>query len=124
MKLAFASSDGIVVNQHFGHTPYFWIIEINEEKGDWSVLERRENQPPCRFGEHDEGSLKSSAELIKDCRAIFVVKAGNYVQNLLQQQYGMQVLEIKGFIRELMEGYIIYLKKVHYFEKRNKGMEL
>ncbi len=121
MKLAFASSDGVVVNQHFGHTPAFWIVEINEENEEWRILEKRENVPSCHCGEHDENTVKSSAELIGDCRAVFVVKAGNYVHTLLQQN-GLQVLEIKGYIREVTEGYIIYLKKVHYFEKKRNGI--
>lgn len=122
MKLAFASSDGVVVNQHFGHTPCFWIIELNEENGEWDLLEKRVNDPPCKFGEHDEGALNGSVDLIRDCRAVFAVKVGNYAQTLLQRS-GLQVLEIKGYIREITEGYIIYLKKIRYFEKINKGME-
>ncbi len=119
MKLAFASSDGVVVNQHFGHTPAFWIIEINEENGEWRLIEKRENSPSCSTGEHDDASVQGSMDLIRDCQAVFAVKAGNYVHSLSRRQ-GLQVLEIKGFINDVTESYVTYLTKTHYFEKKQK----
>lgn len=116
MKIAFASNDGIVINQHFGHTPAFWIAEIKEENEEWCMEGKRDNFPSCKYGEHDENSIRSSIELISDCKAVFVVQAGNYVQHLLQQN-GIQVLEIKGLIDEVINSYIAYLRKVHYFDK-------
>lgn len=119
MKLAFASNDGIVVNQHFGHTPAFWIIEINEETKAWRLIGKRVNSPSCSCGEHDESVVKSSVDLISDCHAVFAVQAGNYVHSYLQQ-IGLKLIEVKGFIKDVTEGYIIYLNKVHYFEKKAK----
>ncbi len=116
MKLAFASKDGIVVNQHFGHTPAFWIVEINEESKEWYIIGKRENTPSCHGGVHDDSSIHASVDLIGDCHAVFVVQAGNYVHSYLQQR-GLQLIEIKGLIQELTEGYLLYLKKHRYFEK-------
>ena len=42
-KIAFASSDGKVVNQHFGRTKQFLIVEIDGK--DYKYIETRVNEP-------------------------------------------------------------------------------
>ena len=39
-RIAVASTDGIVVNQHFGHAERFHIIELNAETGKYSFIEK------------------------------------------------------------------------------------
>ena len=110
MRVAFATKDGKFISQHFGHTPAFCIVEIDEQSYTWRVLERRENTPPCSRGRHDDDALLKSVQALADCSALFAVKVGPYAKTALQQQ-NMQVLEVTGFIEDALEGYIIYLKK-------------
>jgi predicted Fe-Mo cluster-binding NifX family protein len=60
MKLAFASNDGAFVSQHFGHSRKFVIANIDETTFDYSFVEVRENDAPCRQGEHDEAKFENS----------------------------------------------------------------
>ncbi|MDR1193245.1 MAG: hypothetical protein LBK98_03610, partial [Peptococcaceae bacterium] len=110
MKIAFASSDGIMVAQHFGRARRFAIIVIDESDYSWDFLEIRENDAPCGFGEHDEEKLSRSVGLIADCKALFAVKAGEYARARLNAA-GVRVLEKPGYIKDLTGEYIRYLKR-------------
>jgi len=110
MKVAFASNDGVFVSQHFGHCRQFVIADIDEGTFRYSIVEVRENEAPCNFGEHDNTKLENSISLISDCKVLFAVKAGNFVKGRLQTK-GISVLEKPGFIEDLLEEYIRYLKR-------------
>lgn len=73
-KVAFASNDGKVVNQHFGRTKKFLIFEV--DGNDTKFLELRENIPPCQGYEHLEEEMLRAVNLISDCKAVFVSKIG------------------------------------------------
>lgn len=110
MKAAFASNDGVYVSQHFGHAQKFVIVEIDDITHERRYLETRENDSPCRLGEHDDDKLEKSIRLVADCKALFCVMAGNYAQVRLGS-IGVQVLEKHGFIEDLLDDYIKYLKR-------------
>ena len=38
-RVAVASTDGIIINQHFGHTELFHIIELNTDTLDYQFIE-------------------------------------------------------------------------------------
>jgi len=110
MKIAFASNDGIYVSQHFGHARRFLIVEIDDVTHARRYLETRENDSPCKYGDHDEEKFNRSVELVADCKALFCVKAGSYAQVRLGRM-GVQVIEKHGFIGELLDDYIRYLRR-------------
>jgi nitrogen fixation protein NifB len=110
MRLAFAANDGKFVSQHFGHALRFIVVDIEESDYSWHFVETRENSAPCEMGEHDHEKLEKSVASLSDCQVLFAAKAGNYAQTRLQQA-GIQVLEKPGFIEELIDGYIKFLKR-------------
>lgn len=73
-KIAFASSDGKVVNQHFGRTKQFLIVEVDDK--EYKYVETRFNEPSCQEFQHTEDALSKSIELISDCKAVFVARIG------------------------------------------------
>ncbi|HOQ07637.1 MAG TPA: radical SAM protein [Clostridiales bacterium] len=110
MKIAFASNDGVYVSQHFGHARKFVIVELDDITHARRCLETRENDSPCTLGEHDEEKFERSVMLVADCKALFCAKAGNYAHVRLSR-VGVQVIERHGFIEELLEDYVRYLKR-------------
>ena len=110
MRIAFASNDGVFVAQHFGHARRFVIAEIDEKTYDYAIIDIRENDPPCRVGEHDEVKFENTVGLISDCRVLFAVKVGNLAKSRLQLA-GVSVLEKPGFIEDLLQEYIRYLRR-------------
>lgn len=74
-KVAVASSDFRVVNQHFGRAGEFLIFQHLQE-GGFQFLEKRETKPLCSGGEHNEGQLERTVVLLADCRAVLVSQIG------------------------------------------------
>lgn len=110
MRVAFASNDAVFVSQHFGHARKFVIADIDEETHEYTIAEIRENEAPCTLGEHDDEKFEKSVQLISDCRVLFAVKAGEFAKSRLQLS-GVSVLEKPGFIEDLLNEYIRYLKR-------------
>lgn len=101
-KAAFASSDGKVVNQHFGHARQFYIVEIYKDKKEWKYVETRENIPSCNNGEHSNNTLESSCSLISDCDELYVAKIG-YGALAALAKYNVEVYEAPYVIEDIIE---------------------
>jgi nitrogen fixation protein NifX len=80
-RVAVASSDGKVVNRHFGHTDRFLIFESHGE--GFTFIEARDNAPVCNGGTHDDDALTRAAEIISDCSYLIAVKVGAQAAGVL-----------------------------------------
>ncbi|WP_459480753.1 NifB/NifX family molybdenum-iron cluster-binding protein [Clostridium saccharoperbutylacetonicum] len=100
-KVAFASSDGKVVNQHFGRAKQFLIVEIDKDNKKSKYVETRINDPSCQDFQHTEDALKKSIDLIADCKAIFVARIG---QGALAQVEAKSIkgIEAPYFIEDIL----------------------
>jgi len=99
-KIAFASSDGKVVNQHFGRAKQFHIVEIGEN--EYKFIESRENIPPCDEFGHSDDALANAIQVISDCKAVFVSQIGPGAAELLEQN-GIQPVEAPDEIEKILE---------------------
>ena len=81
VKIAVASSDGKLVNAHFGRAGLFRIYEL--EEGGWEFREERANLPACVGQEHSDDALERTAELIADCRGVVVEQVGSGAVDVL-----------------------------------------
>ena len=111
LKLAIASSDGKMINQHFGKARKFIVIESDGEK--IKVLEVRENKPACgslEYGGHEDNVLDKSISLIGDCDAVLCSRiGGGATEGLLGR--GIEPVEAPGFIEENVLAYTRYRLK-------------
>ncbi len=112
-KIAVASSDGKVVNQHFGRSKQFLIFEVNDS-GKFSFIELRQGIAPCQFGEHDENDMQKAIEVIADCNAVLVSQIGPRAENALYAKK-IKAFTFASFIDSALEKLISY-------EQRNKGI--
>ena len=85
-RIAIASTDGIVVNQHFGRADRFHIVEITPETGKYNFLESRAVLPFCHGGEHDDNAFDTILETLNDVQAILVSKIGDGASDYLEQK--------------------------------------
>ena len=111
LKMAIASSDGKVINQHFGKARRFIIIESDGE--EIKVLEVRENSPACgslEYGGHADEALNSSVSLINDCDAVLCSRVGGGAAEELFSR-GIEPVEATGFIEESALAYARYRLK-------------
>lgn len=74
IKVAIASSDGKVINAHFGRTPQFLIFQLTE-KG-YSFIEVRKNLPSCSNLDEPKGSMEDTIQLISDCQYVISSQIG------------------------------------------------
>lgn len=108
-KVAVASSDGKVVNRHFGHTKQFLVFDIEGDK--FNFLELRENFPPCTGQEHHDDRLAGAVDLVADCRAVLVSQIGPGAAELLVSR-GIQPYVLPEFIEDALNQ-LISLKKIN-----------
>ena len=99
-KIAIASSDGKFVNQHFGTTQQFLVVEL-EDDGSYKFLETRKNKPACGVEGHDS-SIYDSIDLISDCDGVLVSQIGPGASQYLLNN-GIQPLIMPGFIDEILD---------------------
>jgi predicted Fe-Mo cluster-binding NifX family protein len=72
LKIAVASTDGKVIDLHFGDANRFLIYEIKDGEGKFQVIREK---TPMALNEHSERWI-SSIDLINDCKAVLCSKIG------------------------------------------------
>lgn len=109
MRIAVASSDGIVINTHFGWANTFYIYECQGESIQFK--EKRIGNPFCHFGEHEEKDLLDAVELLKDCDKVYVLQIGLGAEEALLAK-GIQPVIARGLIEEVLKGHESARKEV------------
>jgi len=137
VKIAVGSSDGIVIDQHFGSGRKFYIFEFLEE-GNSKLIEIREVQTEvkdsvsatcsddenigcdsstnsgcgssCHSGGHDELGLIEKINAISDCQVVLVNAVGKRAEKLLIKS-GISAFEAKGSIEKAFLKLFIYYKR-------------
>lgn len=107
-KIAIASSDGKVVNQHFGRADRFHIVQVDEHN-EYQLVEIRNRPPICQGGNHDEVSLEENANALSDCSYVIVSRIGAVAENVLNQR-GIAVYTIPDLIDEAITRLISYIQ--------------
>ena len=114
INVAAASSDGTVIDTHFGHAKRFLIYRISDT--DVKYLEEREVDPIssycniCQGGDRKElDAFERTAEILKDCKAIVVSKIG-YEASYYLENLGFEIYE--GFIP--LNKAILQLKDIYF----------
>lgn len=105
-KVAAASSDGIVINRHFGRADTFYIYEV-AEAGNYRFLETRTVTPVCNGGNHSDKELRENISKFKDCKYILVSRIGMGAANIVEQS-GITPMELPGMMEESLDKLITY----------------
>lgn len=74
-RIAIASADGKIVNEHFGRASRFLILESLND-GTFAFIEARETESACGGKSHSEESLERNAALLSDCEYVLVSQIG------------------------------------------------
>lgn len=114
-KIAVASTDGIVVNQHFGRADKFLIIEAGDG-GNYKFIEIRTVEPVCSLGEHDDKKLAESLKMIRDCKYLLVSKIGTGASSKAEQ-LGITPMEIPDMIENSIRKVISFEQIQNLFER-------
>ena len=101
-RTAIASTDGIVVNQHFGHAEKFHIIEIDSETGKYYFSGTRDVERVCQGHYHNDFSFDKVVDVLKDVHAVLVAKIGQGASSQLESR-GLTVYEAPFPVEPLIE---------------------
>jgi nitrogen fixation protein NifX len=110
IRVAAATSDGKVINQHFGAARQFVILDIGETETTY-VETRKTNSPGNQEG-HNDDLLLNFVLLLSDCKLVLVSKVGPSAKSYLARQ-GIEVIEC----RELIDDAARKLQKSKYILK-------
>lgn len=102
MRVAVVSSDGKVINQHFGKASRFLIFEVGD--GKIQFIEERKNTPLCGSAEdgHADNALSRTITLISDCQAMLCARVGGGAEEGLRNS-GIIPIEAPYFIHEALK---------------------
>lgn len=113
IRIAIASSDGIVVNNHFGKAKTFYIYQVTNK--EVALLEQRQVEPVCDGGNHDEERLRENLKILSDCDYLLVSRIGEGARRTASSM-GIASFEIPGMIEQSIEQLIKYIKIQKMFE--------
>ncbi len=118
--IAIASSDGLNVDRHFGHSEAFYIVEV-DESGSYETKEKRELKSPCQHGSHDEDALLNAAKSLADCRYVLCEAIGPGAAAKLAT-VGVSAFETDESIEVAVKQVIRYDRRAHGLERKEKAL--
>lgn len=98
-KIAITSTDGMLVNQRFGHCERFLLCEVDEETGQWKQIEEVEIPMSEGEGNHHEQRFKGIALKLEGVRFLLTERIGPKPHRILLQK-GITALETSGQLSE------------------------
>ncbi len=100
IKAAVGSTDGKVVNCHFGKADRFLIFDLTRD--GFKYIETRKLPPCCSLGEHEDNAFENAAGLLSDCKIIIISKIGVPAAEFLTG-CGFEVYEAPFSIHSVLE---------------------
>jgi predicted Fe-Mo cluster-binding NifX family protein len=97
-RLAFASTDGKYIDQHFGSARIFQIFEVSS--AGYRLVDSRQTEGYCRG--HCEGGFAHLLEALADCSGIFVSRIGEGAAAFMIQ-HGKRVFEASGPVDDVIK---------------------
>jgi predicted Fe-Mo cluster-binding NifX family protein len=104
--IAVATSDGIVVNRHFGKAEQFLVLALDAEN-QIHRLEMRSVNPVCAGGTHEDDRLEKAADSLTDCKYVLVSRIGQGAAQVLEQK-GITPMELPGMIEDSVQKLVQY----------------
>lgn len=116
IRIALASSDGKMIDRHFGHAEQFYVADVEED--GWRFVALRQVERACVDYKHGDGAFEAVFGVLSDCRAVFVNCIGQAASAFLIGK-GMRVFETEGAIADVLD----YLVNAHAIEEGGGGNE-
>lgn len=95
VRVGFATTDGSLVNEHFGHAEYWDVYDIGEEA---DFIETRKVKAQCSC--HNKKVFDDMLSTLNDCQVLFVAKIGEEAAYHVIQS-GRRVFEAVGDLYQI-----------------------
>jgi nitrogen fixation protein NifX len=99
-KVAVASTDGILIDEHFGRAKQFLVFDVDEQ-GEYTFLEKRSAGNISGLDCH---SVDYIVPLLADVEAVLAVQIGQAAERILRRQ-GIFALPVEGPIEQALHLY-------------------
>lgn len=99
--IAFASSDGVNVDSHFGAAERFYTARLDTEKEDYELIGYTDVKPSCHGGEHEVSGFAATLEALEGVSAIVAQRAGPGARKYIAEQ-GIAVYQIPLSIEQAL----------------------
>ena len=120
LRTAFATSDGIEVDRHFGASKRFDIYEINTESNIYKRIDIRTVENACLNHNHDDKRIEAVVETIADCNYVFAELSGTRARIELEKK-NIQAVDVERPIKDILDN--ILFGKVKLIDKRYAEIE-
>ena len=105
VRVGFATTDGSLVNEHFGHAEFWDVYDIGTEA---DFVETRKVKAECSC--HNKKVFDDMLNTLKDCQVLFVAKIGEEAAYHVIQS-GRRVFEAAGDLyqitKQLIDNHIL-----------------
>jgi Dinitrogenase iron-molybdenum cofactor. len=108
-RVAVASRDGKVINEHFGRASEFLIADVYRD-GSYKFIEKRTVKPLCSAGTHSDEALLSHISVLRDCIAVLAAQTGPSARRALEMN-GIPVFDIPDYIDTTLQKLAGYFAK-------------
>lgn len=115
--IAAASSDGKLIDQHFGKCNMFYIFRIDGNENFVQVENRSITSACSDCGAHNDARTLSAVQTLADCKYVLCAKIGPGSWRALEEA-GVHPLEITHFIDYAIPKVMAY---DHKFMRRRKS---
>ena len=122
-KVAAASSDGQMIDSHFGHADHFYIYEVDEETGNFTEIENRDVNAACGGGEcggvankkvaPDSDPMDTMTEKLSDVEYVLCARIGPHAIHALSKR-GIRAYDIVLSVEEA-------IAKINAFRKKQRS---
>ena len=109
-RIAAATSNGKIVDTHFGRAEYFTILEVQDD-GSFSEIERRDVFHSSD-GKCSQDLMNKAAENLSDCSYVLAAKIGPHAIQALEAKK-ISAFDIAIEIAPAVEKIHVYHKKVN-----------
>jgi nitrogen fixation protein NifX len=104
-KIAVATNDGKVIDQHFGRAAQFLIFVV--DGADFRLLERIQPASADELGEHDANHLLLVTEALSECRTVLASQIGKGAEAILSRK-GIAAFAVSGPMDDALQKLVKY----------------
>ncbi len=99
-KIAFASTDGYVIDTHFGRARDFYIYQFFSDESVF--VEKRSVSPVCLGGSHLNDDMQKNIDQFLDCKYIVASRIGAGASSIMQSK-GIIPMALPGEITDALD---------------------
>ena len=103
VKIAVATNDGKIIDEHFGRAKSFQVFEV-EDTGDFRFIEERNIIPHCPGDPDVDHSADAAVKQLTDVDAVFVSRIGPGAAKSLEDR-GIRAFALSGPVDRALTAY-------------------